>query len=607
MQKPKEAENDSKDLKERPLLTTEVRLYHDRHDFSVKQLVITKTRVMFATNDNINRAITMKAIEAITLSTVSPEFILHVKDDCDERIFCSKRKRDIVEMLVYMLCNLPTSAEESGKMKVYLVNDLNLDLYVTTEEDLEDGHVIRPDRENLHLMDFADLLEFQRDEDKKNRDTRRSSQPLLLGTKQNVAIEDFDLLMMLGKGAHGKVLLGERKNNPGDLYAIKILKKDHIVNAKQLEHTIAEMKILSGLNHPFLVSLRHAFHTDSKIYFVMDFMKGGELFQHMKRVGRFSEEQVKFVAACLILAIGHLHNSGFIYRDLKPENVLLDEHGYAKLTDFGLAKIVKLDDVAMTFCGTPEYMAPEIILHKGCNRPADWWSLGVLIYELLFGAPPFYSNNIQDMYKKTLVDPLRFPAKTSVSKTAMDFCAGLLVKSWTKRLGCIADSLEVMNHPWFGDFDWAKLLALKLKPPFKPNSKKWEKNFDPQFITEEPRDSKCEPNLQILKEYEKQFSVFTYQENDELLRRESQTSTRGFLLAKAFRDSLKEDLVQEKKEDSTYVKSEDSELEPVTPVKEKENGSKPQTSTLSNSHQKRLPFGERLFKDRPSGSGQDKN
>jgi serum/glucocorticoid-regulated kinase 2 len=606
MQKPNVADNVSKDPKERPLLTTEVRLYHSRKDFAVKQLVITKTRIMFAINDDIQRAIPLKAIDAITLSTASPEFIIHVKDDCDERIFCSNRKRDIVEMIVYMLCNQPTVSEESGKVKMYLVGDFNLDLYVTNEEDLEDGHTIRPDRENLYLMDYADLLEYQREEEK-NRDTRRNSQPLLLGEKQNVTIEDFDLLMMLGKGAHGKVLLGEKKTSQGDLYAIKILKKEHIVNAKQLEHTIAEMKILSGLSHPFLVSLRHAFHTDSKIYFVMDFMKGGELFQHMKRIGRFSEEQVKFIAACLVMALGHLHSSGFIYRDLKPENVLLDEHGYAKLTDFGLAKVVKFEDVAMTFCGTPEYMAPEIILHKGCNRPADWWSLGVLIYELLFGAPPFYSNDIQEMYKKTLVDPLRFPAKSSVSKTAMDFCAGLLVKSWTKRLGCSADSLEVMNHPWFNDFDWAKLLAMKLKPPFKPNSKKWEKNFDPQFITEEPRDSKCEPNYQILKDYEKEFGVFTYQDKDELLRRGSQTSTRGFLLAKAFRDSIKEDRAKDDKEKSLHAKSDDSELEPVTPIKEKENGAKPQTSTGSHKNQKRPLFGERIYKDCLMVSGQDRS
>lgn len=135
----------------------------------------------------------------------------------------------------------------------------------------------------------------------------------------------------------------------------------------------------------------------------MEFMKGGELFQHLKRVKRFNEEQVKFLAACLTLAIGQLHNKDFIYRDLKPENVLLDNEGYPKLTDFGLAKFLSEKDLAKTFCGTPEYLPPEVILDQGSNRPGDWWSLGILIYELVFGIPPFYSRNVQKMYKKTIL------------------------------------------------------------------------------------------------------------------------------------------------------------------------------------------------------------
>ena len=165
------------------------------------------------------------------------------------------------------------------------------------------------------------------------------------------------------------------------------------------------------------------------------------------------------------MAIGHLHNSNYIYRDLKPENILLDENRYVKLTDFGLAKELENNDFAKTFCGTPEYLAPEVILNKGRNRPADWWSLGVLVYEMMFGIPPFYSTNVQEMYKRTLLQPLKFPQNHKASKLAMDFISGLFVKQPAKRLGTLADNLELMNHPWFNDICFASLYSQQIEPP----------------------------------------------------------------------------------------------------------------------------------------------
>ncbi len=208
-----------------------------------------------------------------------------------------------------------------------------------------------------------------------------------------ICIEDFHLLKVLGKGAFGKVILSKKKDT-GKVYAIKILKKQQIIDLEQLEHTKAEKRILTHVNHPFLVGLEYAFQTPGKLYFVMEFMAGGELFQHLRKQHNFKENQAKFYAACITMGLGHLHNKNYIYRDLKLENLLLDKDGYAKLTDFGLAKFIEKDDVALTFCGTPEYLAPEVIVGKGHNRPADWWSLGILIYEMIFGIPPFFDNNL---------------------------------------------------------------------------------------------------------------------------------------------------------------------------------------------------------------------
>lgn len=495
------------DKKERVLLVAEVKNFAERNDFTVMQLIITKSKILMAIKENIVRDIYINKIDALTLSKTSNEFIIHVYHDSDERFESLTHKKEIVKMLLYLMSYRHSEPKGTvNKTKIYFIDNPTLDLYVTTKEDLDDGHLIRPDKKNLIIMDYQEFLLLE--------DTQSSFSPTPVFARNDLpmSLTDFKFIKTLGKGSHGKVLLAERVNFPDQLYAVKILKKKHVIDSKQLEHTVTEKKILSTFNHPFLVSLNQAFHTETKIYFVMEFLKGGELFQHLKKVVRFREDQVKFFCACLITAIGHLHNADYIYRDLKPENILLDDQGYAKLTDFGLAKFLKVADLANTFCGTPEYLAPEVILNKGCNRAADWWSLGILTYEMLFGAPPFYNKDVQEMYKRTLVNQLKFPNNNKVSRAGLDFVAGLLVKVPSRRLGSIADSLELMSHPWFAGFNWSKLLDKSLEAPFKCQNANWEANFDPDFIREEPRDSKCEIDHEILSKYANEFSKFSEEE-----------------------------------------------------------------------------------------------
>jgi len=241
-------------------------------------------------------------------------------------------------------------------------------------------------------------------------------------------------------------------------------------------------------------------------------MQGGELFQHLRTFKRFSEDQARFYAACITLGIGHLHNKNYIYRDLKLENLLLDENGYAKLTDFGLAKNLAKDEKANTFCGTPEYLAPEVILSKGHNRPADWWALGILIYEMLFGIPAFYSSNPQQMYKKIVKDEVTFKPGVVVSDQAKDIITKLLVKDQTKRLGSQNDSLEVLSHPFFAQIDINKLLTRQLKAPFIPDTSAdgWIKNFDSEFTREKPSDTHIQVTEEELKKFAEEFKGMDY-------------------------------------------------------------------------------------------------
>lgn len=511
---------------ERPLLIAKVKSYGRAEEHVTVTLAVFKSAVRLYFRGELQRELPLDCLDAITYSATSSQFVLHAKTDIDERFSSSVHRRDIIEMILYLLT--ATGDNASNKVKFFVLRDRCLGAFVTTEEDLEDGHILRPETQYMQLIDHKRFLRMTK-EDCAGL-LRRNPNP------KKVTVEDFELLKLLGRGAHGKVLLCSLKSAPESRYAMKILKKKHIVDAKQLEHTIAEKAILSRMNHPFLVSMKFNFQSDSKLYFVMEFMQGGELFQHLKRVSCFSENQAKFICACLVLALGHLHNSDYIYRDLKPENILFDERGFAKLSDFGLAKQVTVGSVANTFCGTPEYLAPEVILNKGCNRPADWWSLGILVYELLFGSPPFYSTDIQEMYKKTLLKPLKFPSQTTVSRTAMDFVTGLLVKAPKDRLGSVADSLEVMNHPWFADVCWSSLLAKQVNPPYKPFRTRWENNFDPEFIRGEARDSSVASFIDIPEDCRRKFEQMNGEKSKETIASESRRTLSASNLGKLFRD-----------------------------------------------------------------------
>mmetsp|Transcript_25677 Transcript_25677/g.44971 ORF Transcript_25677/g.44971 Transcript_25677/m.44971 type:complete len:345 (+) Transcript_25677:2746-3780(+) len=305
-----------------------------------------------------------------------------------------------------------------------------------------------------------------------------------------LTMDDFFLIKVIGKGSYGKVLL-VRKINSNEVLAMKILRKDFIARRNQIQHTRTERSVLERVKHPFIVELKYAFQTPLKLYFCLEYCPGGELFFHLSRSTRFDESRACFYAACIVLALQHLHAQNIVYRDLKPENVLIDHEGYAKITDFGLSKENIMDNSSThTFCGTPEYLAPEILARRGHNKSVDWWSLGALIFEMLTGLPPFYNRDRERLFHSIMYSELSYP--TYISATCKDLISSLFVKEPTQRLGSgKRDAKDIMEHPWFASIDWKRLEMKEIRPPFVPklDGPTDTRYFDPEFIQIPPVDS----------------------------------------------------------------------------------------------------------------------
>ncbi|KAI3384073.1 hypothetical protein SNEBB_000285 [Seison nebaliae] len=331
--------------------------------------------------------------------------------------------------------------------------------------------------------------------------------------QKRVSIHDFHLIKVLGRGSFGKVVLSEHKST-NNIYAIKILKKQLILAKDEVSHILTENKVLKSTSHPFLTSLKYAFQTMDHLCFVMEFATGGELFFHLQRDKRFNEERVCFYTGEITLALGYLHDNDIVYRDIKLENLLLDQFGHIKITDFGLCKEIDYNSATKTFCGTPEYLAPEVLEDTRYNRAVDWWSLGVVTFEMLTGRLPFNSRDTQKLFEMILLEAPSFPTDVPLSKEAFHLLCGLLIKNPIKRLGGgIHDYKELLVHPFFANINWRNLYDRKIEPPFKPeiasttDTRYFDNEFTKQAVCLTP------PNTNELDYFHKRdyaFSNFSY-------------------------------------------------------------------------------------------------
>lgn len=306
----------------------------------------------------------------------------------------------------------------------------------------------------------------------------------------------FELLKVLGQGSFGKVFMVRKivGHDFGHIYAMKVLKKATL-KVRDRVRTKMERDILADVAHPFIVKLHYAFQTAGKLYLVLEFLRGGDLFTRLSKEVMFTEEDVKIYLAELAMALDHLHGLGIVYRDLKPENILLDVDGHIKLTDFGLSKesIFDVDKKTYSFCGTVEYMAPEVVNRRGHGTASDWWSFGVLMYEMLTGHLPFQGANRKDTMTMILKAKLGMPQ--FLSHDAQLLLRALFKRNPQNRLGYKTGLKEMKDQPFFKNIDFEKLYHKNISPPFKPAVSRMDDTyyFDKEFTSREPRDSPAVP------------------------------------------------------------------------------------------------------------------
>lgn len=331
-----------------------------------------------------------------------------------------------------------------------------------------------------------DLDEEEEDEDDEEVEAAADSGDIRgVVSSEKIGPLDFEIMRMVGRGSFGKVFQVKKKKKregeeDGDgIYAMKVMRKETIIKKNHVDYMRAERDILTKVVHPFIVPLRYSFQTKSKLYLILDFVNGGHLFFHLYRQGIFSEDQARFYTAEIVTAVSHLHKCGIVHRDLKPENILMDADGHVLLTDFGMAKEIEESSRSNSMCGTTEYMAPEILTSKGHNKDADWWSVGVLLFEMLSGQPPFTHTNRKKLQEKIIKEKIKLPSYLTTE--AHSLLKGLLQKEPPRRLGSGPNGGdEIKAHKWFRTINWKKLEAREIGPKFKPDvtGKDCTANFD---------------------------------------------------------------------------------------------------------------------------------
>ena len=454
-----------------------------------RNILLTDKAIYNLKKTSLKRRIDYKTIMGITLSKLSDEFVIHCEDLDYDYHYISSRKKTIIEIIAK---NYEIVKEE--ELKLFEIGVKNLNTFVTTKKEKEKQQNLSrmPKTGQISVNDYLfgnkSKTDVQSIQPKKGAKKKKS-------TFQNVEVNynDFEIIKIIGRGSVGKVAL-VKYNNDQKYYAMKSMRKDQLISEGIADNVLVERNILIEGQCEFILTLSFFFQSQERIYFVTPFIKGGDLFHKLKNEIFFKENLVQFYAAQIAIALQHLHDIDIAYIDLKPENILIDEDGYIKLCDFGSSVILRGTEKRNSFAGSPEYASPEMITHDGHTFMTDWWSFGILIYELLYGYTPFYNVDKNRMYDLITTGSISFPKfiqiegetkvrNYKVSEDAKNLINKLLEKDPGTRLGR-KGLQEIKKHPFFSGINFEDLKKKKHKAPFKPTIDKDDvtSNFDEEYL-----------------------------------------------------------------------------------------------------------------------------
>lgn len=357
----------------------------------------------------VKRAIRLKAIQAITYSSISNYFVIHVPEEYDYYL-CTPDRDEIILFILHAQNQL-----ECPPLKLFVLQEVNLFKYSKTDSEPKDKWPAGTPK----LATYSNFLQMMNEKKLELENNIKNTEVIMQMDGKDVNESSFEILKVLGKGFFGKVFLAEKKDTK-QLYALKVISKFDIIKRNFFDNLKSEKLILETAQSPFVVKMECCFTSPSYVFFAMKFKQGGELYHHLRKMGRFSEDVARFYACQVLLGLEYLHSKSIMYRDMKPENILLDEEGNAALADFGISKRLEGGSSTKSFVGTPEYVAPEVILQKGYDKAIDIWCFGVLLFEMVYGNPPFFNRNQNLLLNMIIKTEVSFPKTIMVSEELQD-------------------------------------------------------------------------------------------------------------------------------------------------------------------------------------------